>query len=78
LMEPDNARINFIYSYMIFWKAVNEIDASRREGLLTLGLAYYKRATTLSKHVHLYKIIKDKRNYQILKSILKDDGINIE
>ncbi|MCX5686504.1 MAG: O-antigen ligase family protein [Candidatus Omnitrophica bacterium] len=78
LMEPDNSKINLIYSYMIFWKAVNEIDASERERLLTLGLAYYKRATALSKHIHLYMIINDKGDYQLLKSILKDIGIDIE
>lgn len=78
LMEPDNSRINFIYSYMIFWKAVNEIDASERGRLLNLGLVYYKRATTLSKHTHLYMIINNKADYQLLKSILKNDNINIE
>jgi O-antigen ligase len=78
LMEPDNSRINFIYSYIIFWKAVNEIDVLERGRLLNLGLAHYKRATALSKHTHLYMIINDKADYRLLKSILKDDGIDIE
>lgn len=78
LMEPDNSKINLIYSYMIFWKAVNEIDASEREKLLNLGRAYYKRAAALSKHIHLYKIINDKNAYQLLKSILKDYSIDID
>lgn len=78
LMEPDNPRANLIYSYMLFWKGINETSVSEREKLLAKGLAYYRRAGELSKHVHLYKIMDDKISYQILKSALKSEGIVIE
>lgn len=78
LMEPDNSRVNLIYAYMLFWKGINEMDVSERKRLLAKGLAYYRRAGELSKHVHLYKIMDDTISYQILRSALKSEGIIIE
>jgi len=78
LSEPNNPKAHFVYSYMLFWKAINESDAQEKGKLIKKGIVYYNRALALTKHTHLSSVIKDKMTYYLLKNALKEEGIEVE